>query len=291
MSAQGIAAAINLNQRIVRGSILSALAAVICSGCCMLGGSSSSAPERELQRSSYLEHRVKYPGETLGLISKWYTGNLANWQVITRHNPQLEVNRMQLGSTVLIPSDLVVNNSPLPKRALRQSPNGATAARKSSEENTRARLGRNSEKKLASVAAAAPAAGQEVRAERKLRPVKARLSPEVAARLRPEKWQDPASGQSTGSTGQSNGRILGDIEKSDDEVRREVDHWLAQQVAKSDNHSGASQFATSQFDTDRAGGRLGAQLPANCPPSGGAGSGNVNTATSANTNACVVPGR
>ena len=62
-----------------------------------------------------VEHTVKFPGETLGLISRWYTGKSSNWEAILSVNPGLDPRRINLGNVILIPAELVVKDSPLPK--------------------------------------------------------------------------------------------------------------------------------------------------------------------------------
>ena len=65
----------------------------------------------------YIEHTVKYPGETLGVISKWYTGTAANWRAILAFNPAMKATRIRLGDRVRIPRSLVIRDSPMPKRS------------------------------------------------------------------------------------------------------------------------------------------------------------------------------
>jgi hypothetical protein len=62
-----------------------------------------------------LEHTVKWSGETLGIISKWYTGSTANWEAISKANPEIKPNRIRLGDKILIPGALVKNREPMPR--------------------------------------------------------------------------------------------------------------------------------------------------------------------------------
>ncbi|MBW1827611.1 MAG: LysM peptidoglycan-binding domain-containing protein [Deltaproteobacteria bacterium] len=43
-------------------------------------------------------HRVRWPGETLSIIAKWYTGRLKNWKVLSNANPTLDLNRIVIGA-------------------------------------------------------------------------------------------------------------------------------------------------------------------------------------------------
>jgi LysM repeat protein len=63
----------------------------------------------------YLVHTVKWPGETLALIAKWYTGDTENWRAIAKANPKLNPRRIRLGSEIEIPAELLKNREPMPR--------------------------------------------------------------------------------------------------------------------------------------------------------------------------------
>lgn len=67
----------------------------------------------------YLHHTVKYSGETLGAIAKWYTGETNNWHVIVAANPGLKPERVSLGMVILIPQELVKESRPFPAKVLK----------------------------------------------------------------------------------------------------------------------------------------------------------------------------
>jgi len=77
--------------------------------------------ERKVVRPSYMQHEVKYSGETLGLISRWYTGRTDNWKLIAEVNPSIKPQRISLGDVILIPNRLVTNSDPLPRKAVRSA--------------------------------------------------------------------------------------------------------------------------------------------------------------------------
>jgi LysM repeat protein len=74
-----------------------------------------AAPPEEPKEPPYLVHTVTWPGETLALIAKWYTGDTENWRAIAKANPRLNPRRIRLGSQIQIPSELVKNREPMPK--------------------------------------------------------------------------------------------------------------------------------------------------------------------------------
>ena len=59
-------------------------------------------------------HRVRWPGETLSIIAKWYTGSLKNWKALSNANPMLDLNRIVIGTNIFIPEDLLKSHKPMP---------------------------------------------------------------------------------------------------------------------------------------------------------------------------------
>lgn len=60
-------------------------------------------------------HTVKYKGETLSLISKWYTGSIDNWKEVHKLNPEIVITKMKIGATVMIPGGKLKRTTPLMK--------------------------------------------------------------------------------------------------------------------------------------------------------------------------------
>ena len=60
-------------------------------------------------------HTVKYPGETLSIISKWYTGDVNNWEILANSNPHIDYNKMVAGDNIFIPENLLKKRTPLNK--------------------------------------------------------------------------------------------------------------------------------------------------------------------------------
>ena len=71
----------------------------------------SSQPEAD-----FLSHTVKWKGETLSIIAKWYTGSLDNWKKIAEANPDLDPARIAIGSKIRIPDRLLKIRKPMPKK-------------------------------------------------------------------------------------------------------------------------------------------------------------------------------
>ena len=64
----------------------------------------------------YYSHKVRWPGESLSLISSWYTGSSKNWRKLAKINPRLNPNRIKGGDVVRIPSGLLKTHVPLPQK-------------------------------------------------------------------------------------------------------------------------------------------------------------------------------
>jgi hypothetical protein len=59
-------------------------------------------------------HRVRWPGETLSTISQWYTGSWKNWKGLSKANPSLHPNRIEIGDYIFIPEALMKSRKPMP---------------------------------------------------------------------------------------------------------------------------------------------------------------------------------
>ena len=83
---------------------------------------SSSSEDEETSiksdRIHYFEHRVKWSGETLSLIAKWYTGSYGNWKAIAQANPGLNPNRIAVGDIINIPPEMMKTKKPLPRKVV-----------------------------------------------------------------------------------------------------------------------------------------------------------------------------
>lgn len=77
-----------------------------------------TTPEAEpaQQQPKYLVHKVRWPDETLSVISQWYTGKARNWKTLADANPKLNPNRIFRGNEIHIPGDLLKRREPMPKR-------------------------------------------------------------------------------------------------------------------------------------------------------------------------------
>jgi hypothetical protein len=74
----------------------------------------------ELSPRGDIVHHVTYPGETLSIISRWYTLDVRNTGRIARINALNNPSQLDLGDTIIIPSYLVKNNKYLSEDVLKE---------------------------------------------------------------------------------------------------------------------------------------------------------------------------
>lgn len=61
-------------------------------------------------------HTVRWPGESMSLIARWYTGSSRNWRKLAKANPRINPNRIKKGNVILIPAKLLKTKEPLPQK-------------------------------------------------------------------------------------------------------------------------------------------------------------------------------
>ena len=69
----------------------------------------------KVKKESYYVHKVRWEGETLSLIAKWYTGSQKNWKVLAKNNSWLEPNDLSIGHKIFIPRNLLKTKKPMPR--------------------------------------------------------------------------------------------------------------------------------------------------------------------------------
>jgi hypothetical protein len=58
---------------------------------------------------------VQWPGESLSIIAKWYTGDYRNWRPLLDNTPSLAGTRIVVGDRVRIPRSMIRNAAPMPR--------------------------------------------------------------------------------------------------------------------------------------------------------------------------------
>ena len=71
--------------------------------------------EKEKDQPEFLEHRIRWKGETLSIIAKWYMGRIDDWKVLAKVNPELTPQNLQKGEVVRIPAGKVKTSVPMPR--------------------------------------------------------------------------------------------------------------------------------------------------------------------------------
>lgn len=76
--------------------------------------------ETQLTQEAYFQHTVKWNGETLSIIAGWYTGTIQNWELLVKHNPHLDPNKIFIGNIIRIPKSEMTTKEPMPKEFLKK---------------------------------------------------------------------------------------------------------------------------------------------------------------------------
>jgi len=67
-----------------------------------------------IPKARFYVHSVRWKGETLFTIAKWYTGSGKNWQALSSANPKFNPDRIFINDKIFIPEDLMKNRKPMP---------------------------------------------------------------------------------------------------------------------------------------------------------------------------------
>jgi hypothetical protein len=111
---------LNFRHKLLNGLFLFALLSIFA-GCAQIDKVRERIPFLKkgtpaASKAGYYEHTVRWPGESLSIIAKWYTGNLENWKVLAKANPKLNPSVIHIGQKVFIPEDLLKTRQSMPKR-------------------------------------------------------------------------------------------------------------------------------------------------------------------------------
>ena len=75
----------------------------------------TALPPAKPKPAPYFLHTVKWRGESLSIIARWYTGDTRNWKILKEYNPDTNPNRMSEGNKIRIPEYLMKTKAPMPK--------------------------------------------------------------------------------------------------------------------------------------------------------------------------------
>jgi iron uptake system EfeUOB component EfeO/EfeM len=129
-----------------RWLVLAAFIWASSSGCAMLQKSPQKAEQsRETKKATAVGvasnsnqnlpffHQVRWEGETLSMIAKWYTGDSRNWKALAKVNPWLKPNNIFTGLKVKIPRQLLKNETDMPREFVLSSSSENKAGSQTSE--------------------------------------------------------------------------------------------------------------------------------------------------------------
>jgi hypothetical protein len=82
--------------------------------------SAQEAQQKDGETPTHFTHTVRWGGESLSIIAKWYTGDLKNWKALAGANPDLDPDRIRVGDKIRIPKELMKATKPLPRDFVRK---------------------------------------------------------------------------------------------------------------------------------------------------------------------------
>ncbi len=88
--------------------------------CAMFTGCALRKPATPQTPIGYFEHVIANPGETLGLISLWYTGEESQWKTFFVPARQGGALNLRAGDTILIPMAQLIRHDPISQEFLRK---------------------------------------------------------------------------------------------------------------------------------------------------------------------------
>ncbi len=91
----------------------------VFSGCEFIGRKEIEWDPVKPSRPSLI-HTVRWPGETLSIIAKWYTGDGKNWKAIAKLNPRIDPKKVVADNKIVIPGNLLKTRVPLPEKYVDQ---------------------------------------------------------------------------------------------------------------------------------------------------------------------------
>lgn len=69
-------------------------------------------------KKKYFIHIVKWDGESMSLIARWYIGNYEAWKLLAKHNPDLNPYNIHVKDKVLIPKKKMKTSEQMPESFL-----------------------------------------------------------------------------------------------------------------------------------------------------------------------------
>jgi|WetSurMetagenome_2_1015567.scaffolds.fasta_scaffold670885_1 hypothetical protein len=104
-----------VNSKQAKWTILLLMVVALGANACRGASVFRRGDESAARGGKYYEHTVRYAGESLAIIAKWYTGDARNWSVLAKENPDVSPNTMRIGDLVQIPRSMVTNTEPMPR--------------------------------------------------------------------------------------------------------------------------------------------------------------------------------
>ena len=67
------------------------------------------------EKTRHFVHTVRWEGESLSIIAKWYTGEIRHWKTLAGVNPEFHPDSIHIGDRISIPEELLKTREAMPK--------------------------------------------------------------------------------------------------------------------------------------------------------------------------------
>lgn len=109
------------------GVILSIVGCAELKGIFEPGPKETPSAEQKIRPKGYeapFVHEVRWRGESLSLIARWYTGSPNNWKALADANPKLNPDLIHIGDRIIIPKKLLRTEKRMPRSFVPPPPKG-----------------------------------------------------------------------------------------------------------------------------------------------------------------------
>jgi hypothetical protein len=87
--------------------------------------------------TTYVMHKVQYPGETVSTIAAWYLGDKMRFDVLAAANPGMNPALIKVGMTIRIPESMMKTRDPMPREFVDNFYGGSKGGRTPSPESAK----------------------------------------------------------------------------------------------------------------------------------------------------------
>ncbi len=99
--------------------IISLALVLVTAGCSLFTGKKEQWKPVKPEKRSFV-HTVRFSGETLNIVARWYTGSEKYAKSLADANPNINSNHLLIGDRVFIPKDLLKVGKSMPEKFVKK---------------------------------------------------------------------------------------------------------------------------------------------------------------------------